>query len=232
MEALLGVDWREAWRKHYALREAPGDSTCWDSRSQEYGKNSGQSSYAHTFLQYLDVAPHESILDMGCGPGVLALPLARLGNTVLAADFSQGMCEEATSRAQEEGLQNLRVLQLDWNDDWLQKGIQPKSVDVAIASRSTIVSDLAESLLKLNQTARRKVAVTMATEYSPKGYRPLGSKQENCNDWIPDYIFGVNILLQLGAYPELRYIDSWRGNSAGLEKELVRWAYISWKPIP
>jgi hypothetical protein len=168
---------------------------------------------------------------MGSGPGVLAIPLAREGHPVIAADFSPGMRQAALARAQEEQLDNLQVKALDWNEDWIKAGIKPKSVDVAIASRSTMVDDLADAFLKLDRTARSKVALTMVTEYEPKGHKPLGSQQGGREPHVPDFVFGVNLLLQLGAYPELRYIDITQGKGQESKAHFVRWAYLTWKPI-
>lgn len=231
MDSLLGIDWREAWLENSRKRADPGSSACWDERSREYREHSGRSSYTATFLEYLAIRPGQSILDMGSGSGTLAVPLARDGHQVIAADFSAGMRQAALERVQDEGLATMRVMELDWEDNWEEAGIASKSVDVAIASRSTIVEDLADAFMKLDRTARQKVAVTMVTEYGPKGYKPLGSAQEGIEQYVPDFVFGLNLLLQMGAYPELRYIDTLRGNGGAMEDRLVRWAYLSWEPV-
>jgi SAM-dependent methyltransferase len=231
VDSLVGIDWRAAWQAHNRARPEPGDSACWDARSESYREHSCKSPYAATFLSYLGLSPGESVLDMGSGPGVLAIPLARAGHPVIAADFSAGMREAALARAEEEQLDNIQVKALDWNEDWIKAGILPKSVDVAIASRSTMVDDLADAFLKLDRTARSKVALTMVTEYEPKGYKPLGSEQGSREPYVPDFVFGVNLLLQLGAYPELRYINITQDKGQENKAHFVSWAYIAWKPI-
>lgn len=231
MNNLLGIDWRKAWIERDKRRQKPGDSACWDERSQSFKEHSGVSLYTDIFLDYLELEPEQSVFDMGSGPGTLALPLAKAGHRVIAADFSAGMRSAAEERIQEAGVKNIEVIALDWNDDWEAQGIRPKSVDVAIASRSTIVDDLGDALTKLNTVARSKVALTMTTEYGPKEYKPRGSKQAEGDEYLPDYIYCLNILFQMGAYPELRYIDTMRGNGGEMEGRLVRWAFITWKPF-
>lgn len=233
MDSLLGVDWREAWRGRDERRPEAGNSAYWDERSKDFKSHSGLSKYTDIFLDYLKLAPGESVLDMGAGPGTIALPLAEAGHSVIAADFSAGMRQAAEERARERGLSSkLKVMKLDWNEDWEAQGIKQKSVDVAVASRSTMVKDLADALAKLDRTARRKVALTMTTEYGPKGFKARGSKEDECDEgYVADYIYCLNILLQRGAYPELRYIDTTHGNGGEREGQLVRWAFIAWKPV-
>ena len=229
MDSLLGIDWREAWIERSKARNKPSDRSCWDERSQDFKEHSGVSAYTDIFLQYLNLEPGQSVLDVGSGPGTISIPLALGGHSVVAADFSAGMREAARKRAMDLQLTNFEVVALDWNEDWEQAGIKPKSVDVAIASRSTMVDDLGDAIMKLDRTARNKVAISMVTEYSPRGFKALGSAQDGCKQHLPDYIYGVNLLLQWGAYPELRFIDTTYGNGADMEDKLVRWAYISWK---
>jgi len=231
MDSLMGIDWRKAWIERDKTRTKAADNVSWDERSKDFKENCGLSDYTDIFVKYLDLEPGQTVLDMGSGPGTIAIPLAKQGHQVIAADFSAGMRNSAQERADESGLTNLTVKALDWNEDWEAAGIMPKSVDVAIASRSTMVEDLGDAFFKLNRTARSKVALTMVTEYGPKGFKALGSKQEGCESYLPDYIYGVNLLLQWGFYPELRYINTIHGNGGAMEGKLIRWAFISWVPI-
>jgi len=231
MDTLLGIDWRQAWIEQNKTRQIAAESSVWDERSKDYKDHSGISDYRDLFIKYLDLKDSQSVLDMGSGPGTIAIPLAQKGHQVIAADFSAGMREIARQRATELGLANLQVKALDWNQDWPAAGIKPKSVDVAVASRSTIVDDLGDAFIKLDTTARAKVAITMVTEHSPKGFKALGSTQEGCKEYLPDYIYGINLLLQWGGYPELRFIDTVHGNGLKMQDKLVRWAFITWQPF-
>jgi len=44
---------------------------------------------------------------------------------------------------------------------------------------------------------------------------------------VPDYIYAVNILPQMGRYPSLCYINLDKADEHGGLK-LIRWAFISW----
>jgi len=230
VEELLGVDWRQAWRERERVRRLPDNVKVWDERADEFAMNAGASAYAGSFLDYLGLEPGLSVLDMGCGGGTLAIPLARQGHEVLAADFSSGMLNALQCAIQKEGLTGIRCVQLDFNAPWEQweaAGLSEDCVDVALASRSTMVEDLGAALEKLERTASQRVAVTMATEYSPKGMKHLGERIEGGPPFLPDFFFAVNILLQKGRYPVLKYIDSQKPSKDGTVS-LVRWAYVSW----
>ena len=56
------------------------------------------------------------VLDLGCGDGTTAVPLARLGADVLGVDIAGNLVEAGNRRAQELGLSNLRFQEGDATD--------------------------------------------------------------------------------------------------------------------
>jgi SAM-dependent methyltransferase len=56
----------------------------------------------------LSLDGHGRLLDVGCGPGVLALALARLFDEVVGVDPDEGMLAEAGRRAADAGIGNAR----------------------------------------------------------------------------------------------------------------------------
>ena len=204
------IDWADVWRALQVQRKAADDAAYWDERSKTFGSNDKPSDYAHEFLQLAGLLPGESVFDMGCGNGALALPLAAAGHPVLAADFSRGMLDRLEHDAAQASLGGIETKQVSWEDNWQAAGIMPKSCDVAFASRSIATADLKDSLLRLNAVAKRKCCITLATSYSPRcdqnilraiGFEGLVGR---------DFWYAVNILMQQGILPEVRYIKSVR----------------------
>ena len=114
-----------------------------------------QNFYSERVVQNLRPSADWSVLDVGCGAGTLAIPLAGLVRRVTAIDFSDAMIALLNHRCLENSLTNITARVIGWEDDWEQAGIAEH--DVAIASRSLIVDDLQAALCKLNSKARRRV---------------------------------------------------------------------------
>lgn len=206
---LAGVDWAGAWEDHYARRAKPADASAWDRRARGY-TDRRLSDYESAFLGMLDVREGDVVLDFGCGPGILAVPLAQRGCRVIAADFSDGMLAEARRAAEEAGVADLvECRKVAWDDDWEAAGLLPGSVDVAVASRSMATRHMADALFKLDRTARRQVVVSLAAGHSPRRDERAFAAVGRARPWVSDYAYCMNILFERGVYPELAYIVSY-----------------------
>ena len=203
---LAGVDWAQAWGEGFSGRSKPADSAKWDRRARTYAE-ARMGDYERAFIKLLDLRPGQSVLDFGCGPGLLAIPLAKAGVHVVACDFSAGMLDELKRRAAEEGVaDDIEVKLVAWDDDWASAGIAHDSVDVAIASRSIATHDMAGALRKLDATARERVVVSLAAGHSPRRDDRAWAAVGRVRPWVADHAYCMGILFQLGVYPQLSYI--------------------------
>ena len=87
---LLSTDWNQEWMQMQAARHRAYDSFEWDKRARHF-RPLETAPYARNFIKLLALEPGESVLDMGCGAGSIAIPLAQAGHSVIAADFSPAM---------------------------------------------------------------------------------------------------------------------------------------------
>jgi SAM-dependent methyltransferase len=81
-------------------------SETWDDFSRDYEEMAEPSTarFAIALAQRIGVAPGARVIDIGCGPGALALHLAGRGAEVTAIDHSPAMVARLRRRAQEQRL--------------------------------------------------------------------------------------------------------------------------------
>jgi len=150
------------------------------------------------------------VLDIGSGPGTLAIPLAKQVRAVTAVDFSEKMLAELNNHAQAEKLANITSVQASWEDDWQNFGIIPH--DIVIASRSLSVNDLKAALEKLNHWAKQKVFIgdrVGSGPFDPDIFAAVGREFRPG----PDYIFTVNLLYQMGINAHVDFITASRSKT-------------------
>ncbi len=198
---LTDIDWNLLWQNARKQKswssKGPAD---WDRKADSFASRNAGSLYTALFLERLPLAPGFTVLDMGAGPGTLAIPLAGQVRSVTAVDYSAGMLAALTRQAKEKNIQNIRTIQGSWEDDWQQLGIG--SHDIAIASRSLAVDNLSLALQKLNDHARKYVFIgdrIAPTPFDPAAFAAIGRDFQSG----PDYIYTINILYSMGIHPSI-----------------------------
>ena len=76
-------------------------------------------------LRRLDVAPGMRVLDAGCGPGRLTLPLSEAvgtGGEVVALDGQPAMLRKLEERSERRGIENVRTLRASLGEGELTEG--------------------------------------------------------------------------------------------------------------
>ena len=61
----------------------------------------------------LGITPSMRVLDLGCGDGTTAIPMARLGANVLGIDIARNLVDAGNKRAAALGLSNLKFQEGD-----------------------------------------------------------------------------------------------------------------------
>ena len=129
---LAGVVWRFASRR----RSLP--CPVWLRWLVELDNPFTATNRAHVIVGHLRLSPGMRVLDVGCGPGRVTLPIARqVGprGEVVAIDLQPGMLSRAQQRAREANLHNIRFLEASVGDG---------ALDVSPADRAVLVTVLGE----------------------------------------------------------------------------------------
>lgn len=233
------ISWEELFAKrgncgskHHKAKPGSRESQeQWDAKAPSFAHKPTRSDYICQLQSRLGLLEGETVFDMGCGSGTLAVPLAQEGHSVVAVDFSPKMLEELHTAAAERGVEErITAVQRSWQQDL---GDLPVC-DVAVSSRSFVVSDLADGLLKLEAHARRKVFLTCGAGDIPYRDRRIHEAMGRTGAQLlapVELSCILNWLLVNGRFPQLGYITfpgKWRRKS---REELVEGIWESHTPL-
>lgn len=200
---IAAIDFGRLYRDHLATAaRTRKNASAWDSRATGMAAKALRSRYASEFVDRMDLRDCTSLLDIGCGPGTIALEVADQLECVVGVDYSAAMLDAMRTKATERGLENVETLHRAWEDDWSDV----PQCDIVVASRSTTVEDIAAALAKLHAKARRRVYLTHLVGghfTDPAVQAALGRSMPT----VPDYIYLVNILHSMDIHPKVDYIS-------------------------
>ncbi|MCK9372623.1 MAG: class I SAM-dependent methyltransferase [Sulfuricurvum sp.] len=212
------IDFARMYREHKASTDFKAKNRDdWDEKSADMAQSTINSPYVEDFISRMELSGDEVILDIGCGPGALTIPLAKRVKEVIAIDFSARMLEELEAYAVRENVSNIKTYHIGWEDNWNHL----PQIDIVVASRSMEVSDIDAALTKMSAHARKRCYLT---------YKVGGSFVDmNILDYIgkkvktkPDYWYIPIILYSHGFLPRVDYIETGRGSvRSGSEEEFV-----------
>jgi len=158
---LLDRLWQTERRRSLFGRQSPERSGpgWWSMRSRSYTRRSGGARgrrRQEKLMLLLEQAgflgrQHEA-LDIGCGSGNVALPLARRMKRVIALDPSEEMLALLRRRAAKAGIKNIETMLMRWEDVDLDTRGWRGRFRVAIASMSPGIHDAA-SLRKMHDAS-------------------------------------------------------------------------------
>ena len=206
------------------------DLDFWEKRSASFADQTGKTYYPNEFLKLMSLAPDLTVLDMGCGGGALAVPLAAKVKKVTAVDFSPNMLAIVKNICAEQGIANIETILGEWDSDWAALGIG--KYDIAISSRSLRAENSVPYIQKLMNAARRQVFIS-----APEGNGPLDTKllEFAGRDVTPksdyrqllDVLQSMNIPANL-SFIEERHADRWRTPEEAVEGQ--KWMFFGTTP--
>jgi ubiquinone/menaquinone biosynthesis C-methylase UbiE len=129
-------------------------------------------------VESLGIEPPARVLDLGCGDGTTAVPLARLGADVVGVDIAANLVEAGNRRAAKAGLGRLKFQQ---GDACSMDGVPDQSFDLVLSMFGAMFAP------KPMDVAKEMVRVT-----KPGGRIVMGN-------WIPGDPTFVSQLLQISS---------------------------------
>ncbi len=106
----------------------------------------------------LGVKPPVRVLDLGCGDGTTAIPLARMGADVVGIDIASNLVEAGNRRAREAGLPNLKFQEGDASN---LEGVPDHSFDLTLSVFGAMFAprpfDVAKEMVRVTKQGGRIV---------------------------------------------------------------------------
>lgn len=216
-ETTDSIDWNKLWmnaltfsRSSYGSKSDANEIGCakmWNSTDAavKYDKTARLNNCASGMekIGKMHLEPDFTVLDIGAGPGTLAIPLARRVKKVTAIEPALGMLECLKEHIREECIENIVCINKKWEDVALD---DIEKHDVVIASFSLGMLDLQDALKKMNYFANQYVYIFWNIGKSDwvTYYEKIWSKVYNTSYVAaPGANYVYNILYGMGIYANI-----------------------------
>ena len=207
------IDWNEVWKSQMKENRGPSSgrdcARIWESREAAlrfWNMCRRERSRIDQTVWETEVTDASRVLDIGAGPGTLAIPFAQKAAHVTAVEPADGMCSVMREKMKEFGVSNIDIVQKRWEDVRVDADLSGP-YDVVIASFSLGMHDIQPALEKMVQASSRHVYLyhfagpsswdlqwqALWPRLHGRPYQP-GPKS--------DVLY--NVLYQMGIYPNVR----------------------------
>jgi cyclopropane fatty-acyl-phospholipid synthase-like methyltransferase len=213
MNPITEIDWNEVWKDQMKKsREASTARDCariWESRESalKFWNMSKENSHrVEETIAGTEFTPESRVLDIGAGPGTLAIPLAKRVAHVTVVEPAEGMLSVLREKMAEEDVDNIEIVQKRWEDVSVADDLDPP-YDVVIASFSLGMPDIRTAIEKMIDACNGRIYL----------YHFAGETHwdRDCRDLWPrlhgkEYTPGpksnvlYNVLYSMGIYPHVR----------------------------
>jgi FkbM family methyltransferase len=204
---LENINWDTMWREGIEITQGKDDQvSTWDRSAPQWNRGMNNGDYSRNFLQHAKLRSDWTVLDVGCGTGALALPIAKKVKQVTALDSSKEMLKFLQENAARDGISNITCVN-SLMSEAVNKG-QIGKYDVVIASRSIalVEHDLEKQLNYINNAAKKYVYITQrASErtYDIEVYKVLGKPHRDG----PSYFIVLAQLYKMGICANLEFLE-------------------------
>lgn len=220
------INWAELQHMRYVPPgHGPGGDVCWDDHATMYSKMAAmEAEYTEHQVNAFGCAPTDTVLDIGCGPGRITVPMARRAASVTALDNSGPMLDACRANCEAAGVANVRTLQLSWHDAVAGENVALH--DIVVCSRTVALSDLE----RVSTFARKRVAMIVWANapsippildrlFEGAQDRPLGGPRGRPVDRRLAYNVSYNLVYDLGYEPNLAIVPDGFSRTFGSAEE-------------
>lgn len=212
------IDWNEVWDDQVARhRETQQGIDCamyWESkaRARQYWDSvyNGQQSRIEHLIRELDLPAESRVLDVGAGPGVLALPLAEKVAHVTAVDPSTGMMDVLHEKIAAENIDNISCVAKRWEDVDPAADLDTPYDAVVCSFAIGGMTNVRSAVEKMQQVCSNSIYIYwFAAEPSWESCSRKLAAQLHGRRYarLPKSEVLINVLYQMGILPDVRVFN-------------------------
>ncbi|WP_242492677.1 class I SAM-dependent methyltransferase [Methanolobus psychrotolerans] len=147
------IDWSKVWteqmKRHQQCSNRKECAAIWEEKENarkfwEMSLRDNQRRARET-IRFLHITPHSRVLDIGAGPGTLAIPLAEKVKHVTAVEPSKGMIEVFEENIAEYACDNISIVKKRWEDIDVENDLDGP-YDIIIASFSLGMPNISKAI--------------------------------------------------------------------------------------
>ncbi len=209
------IDWGKVWKDQMTryedadiLGEAEDIWGTYENAKKFWESSRKDDLRIKKAFSEIEFDENSRVLDIGAGPGSLALPLAEHVAHVTAVEPSEGMTQVLAENIADSGLENITHIKKAWEDIDVKELAGP--YDVIVASYSLHVPDMKQAIEKIQAVSNGNVYVywfagdTSWDVYYGKIWLALHNREYYP---FPKSNVIYNILYDMGIYPDMETFE-------------------------
>ncbi len=209
-----GIDWNEIWKetleKQVKSNRNVDCSTIWYSKENarrfwRMFQDEKSREITEKRIEGMKLSPNSRVLDIGAGPGTLAIPISQRVAHVTAVEPSDGMMGVMQDNIKEYGIENIDPVHKNWEAVDVESDLSAP-YDVVFASYSLGMKDIRTSVQKMVDASSKYVylywfAGETSWDMHSRKLWPLlhGSEYQPA----PKCDVLYNVLYDMGIYPNI-----------------------------
>jgi SAM-dependent methyltransferase len=209
----ISIDWNQVWNETYLKNNenrTNGDcASMWKDRrhAESFLEQSEKNpERIQRIIESLPFTPGSSVLDIGSGPGTLAVPLAGRVDHVTAIEPSEGMVEVMEEYARRKCVSNIDILKKRWEDVDVEVDLDRK-YDIVTACYSLGVPDITAAIMSMCRASSGSCHIFWfagATDWERIQSDLWPILHQNTYKPGPKADILYNALYSMGIYPDMR----------------------------